>query len=324
MREGRSERRDPLVSIIIPVYNKAAYIRETLDSAMGQTYSHTEIILIDDGSTDGSFEILNEYLKKYPNKINLLDQENKGVSVATNVGIQAAKGEYIQFLDADDLMSSDKIERQIQLLSEKSQDIIASCEWVNFKDSIHEINKVPYGIFKDFDSGIDWLLRAWNHQEMMADSSWMTHRSLIEKAGPWNESLTINQDGEFFCRVLSHCNGVLFDPGSVIYYRTLHEGNVSQQKTEKAWYSLLESYRCYECRILQVEDSKRIRIALKKVYQKFIYDVFPEYPDLIKEAEVCIKNLGIPQKTAIGGPKFQMLSKLFGFKNALRLKRWLA
>ena len=98
-----------LVSIIIPVYNKASYIKETLDSALNQIYPNTEIIVVDDGSFDGSIEILQEYFEKYPKRIVLIDQENKGVSSATNTGIQASKGDYIQFLDADDLLSSDKI-----------------------------------------------------------------------------------------------------------------------------------------------------------------------------------------------------------------------
>ena len=68
MQEARSNRQDQLVSIIIPVYNKVAFVRETLDSALRQTYANTEIILVDDGSTDGSFEILKEYWEKYPEK----------------------------------------------------------------------------------------------------------------------------------------------------------------------------------------------------------------------------------------------------------------
>jgi glycosyltransferase involved in cell wall biosynthesis len=288
---------------------------------LGQNYYNTEIIIVDDGSTDGSFEILKEFFEKYPEKISLIDQENQGVSKATNVGIQAAKGDYIQFLDADDLMSADKIKNQIRLLTGKSKEVLASCEWVTFKNAIQEISKVPYGIFQDFDSGIDWLLRAWNHQEMMADSSWLAHKELILQAGPWNETLSINQDGEFYSRVLSHCKGVIFDPDSIVYYRYLNEGNVSQQKSEKAWISLLESYRCYEKNILQMEDSPRVRVALKKVYQKFIYDIFPEYPELIAKAEKHMQDLGIPNKTYIGGPKFQTLSNVLGFKNALRLKR---
>lgn len=314
---------NPLVSIIIPVYNKAAFVNQTLDSALEQTYPHTEIILVDDGSTDGSFEILKDYVEKYPDRIVLIDQENQGVSSATDRGIHAAKGDYIQFLDADDLISPDKIEKQVQLLSGKSKKTLATCEWVNFTNDIQLFSRVPYGVFRDFDSGLDLLLRFWNHQEMHQPGVYLTRRSLIEKAGPWDEGLTINQDGEFFTRVLLHAEQVLFEPEGKVYYRSPGKTNVSQQKSEKAMRSLLDSYRCYEREAMKFEDSERIRIALKKVYQKFIYDVFPQYPHLVRDAEAYIKNLGVSQNTYVGGPKFQQLSKLLGFKNALRLKRFL-
>ncbi|MFC3415140.1 glycosyltransferase family 2 protein [Algoriphagus hitonicola] len=106
------------VSIIIPVFNKASYIKETLESALGQTYSNIEIILVNDGSTDGSFEILKAYVEKFPDRVLLIDQENQGVSTATNIGIQAAKGEYIQFLDADDLISRIKLKNKFNYFLE--------------------------------------------------------------------------------------------------------------------------------------------------------------------------------------------------------------
>lgn len=312
---------DSLVSIIIPVYNKASHIRETLDCALGQTYPNVEIVLINDGSVDGSLDILKEFNLKFPDKIVLVDQENKGVSAATNVGIKASKGDYIQFLDADDLMSSDKVENQINLLKGKPFTTISSCEWVNFNNNIENFSRINYGVFQNFDTGINWLLRAWNHQEMMADSSWLTHRNLIDRAGPWDETLIINQDGEFFSRVLVNANEVLYDRNSKIYYRKPEFSNVSQSNSEKALKSLLNSYQAYEKNVLKVENSARIRRALKKVYQKFIYDVFPKYPHLISKAEELINDLNIPEKTYIGGPKFQQMSRIFGFKNALRLKR---
>lgn len=309
------------VSIIIPVYNKAAFVSETLDSALAQSYSNIELILVNDGSDDGSLKILQEYKDKFPEKIILIDSPNQGVSAATNLGIQSSKGDYIQFLDADDLISPDKIEKQVQLFSWKSKGAIATCEWVNFFHDFQEYTNVPYGVFQDFESGLDLLLRFWNEQEMNQPGIYLTHRSLIEKAGPWDESLTINQDGEFFTRVLLHAEQVLFEPEGKVYYRSPGEDNVSQQKSENAMKSLLESYQAYKQSVLQIEDSDRVRIALKKVYQKFIYDVFPEFPDLIAKAENLIQNLGVAEKTYIGGPKFQKLSKYLGLKNALRLKR---
>jgi glycosyltransferase involved in cell wall biosynthesis len=312
-----------LVSIVIPVYNKAAYIRETLDSALVQSYSKIEIVLINDGSEDGSLAILQEYADRFPEIVRLINSENRGVSAATNLGIQAAKGEYFQFLDADDLISSDKIKRQIQLLSGKGKETVATCEWVNFKDDIHQYSQVPYGVFRDFGSGLDLLLRFWNHQEMMAISSYLTHRDLINKAGPWDENLTINQDGEFFCRVLLSAKEVQFEPNGTVYYRQPGHGNVSQQKSEKAARSLLDSLKSYEKSVLEIEDSFRVRLALKKVYQKYLYDIFPNYRDLLREARNRMGALGVKEKTCVGGPKFQFMSKILGFENALKLKRFI-
>ncbi|NVK53926.1 MAG: glycosyltransferase family 2 protein [Flavobacteriaceae bacterium] len=312
---------DPLVSIIIPVYNKASFLRETLDSALSQTYSNTELVLVNDGSKDDSLSILEKYQSIFPKKVRLINQKNSGVSRATNVGIEASIGEYIQFLDADDLLSPNKIAHQIKLLQGNSKSALSTCEWQVFEEEVEKALSFPYGVFRDFDSGLDLLLRFWNEQEMMAISSYLTHRSLIEKAGDWDENLTINQDGEFFSRVLLYTEKVLFEPAGRVYYRTPALGNVSQQKSHQAIKSLLDSYQACERVVVSVENSPRVRIALKKLYQKFIYDVYPQYMDLVEKAENLMEELGVKERTYIGGPKFQCLSKLFGFKNALRLKR---
>lgn len=311
-----------LVSFIIPVFNKELFVLKTVESVLNQEYSNIEVVLINDGSTDRSLDILKEFKLKYPTLVTLIDSPNQGVSAATNLGIQAAKGEYIQFLDADDLLSPEKINVQINLLKGKGERCIATCTYVEFKDSIQNCSKVPYGTFRSFKSGIELLLQFWERQEMLQPACYLTHRSLIDQVGPWDESLSINQDGEFFTRVLLEVEEIIFDPDSLVYYRNPGPSNVSQQKSEQAFRSLLDSYQSYERNTLQKENSYRVRSALKKVYQKFIYDCFPNYPYLITQSEELIKNLGVKEKTFIGGPKFQMLSKFLGFKNALKLKRF--
>lgn len=313
----------PLVSIIIPVYNKVDFIRETLESVLEQSYSKTEIILVNDGSTDESLKILEEFKSKLFDKVILIDSPNLGVSAATNLGIEASNGDYIQFLDADDLISPNKISNQICILNGNGNQNIATCSYVGFKESIHNYSRIPYSVFQSFESGLDLLRKIWERQEMLQPACFLTSRFLIEKAGPWDESLIINQDGEFFTRVLLHAKQIIYDSNSIVYYRTPGPNNVSQQKSEKAFSSLLNSFQLYEKYTLVNEDSISVRKALKQVYQKFIYDCFPKYPGLISKAEELINNLGISEETYIGGPKFQMLSKCFGFKNALRLKRFL-
>src|SRR5271165_3187575 len=104
----------PLVSVIIPVYNSEKYLAESIESAIGQTWSSKEIIVVDDGSTDNSFEIARKFAGRP--EVKVVTQENRGAAAARNAGLKEAKGEFIQFLDADDLLSADKIESQMKLL----------------------------------------------------------------------------------------------------------------------------------------------------------------------------------------------------------------
>lgn len=114
---------DPLISVIIPVYNVEAYLRECLDSVVNQTLKKTEIICVDDGSTDKSFEILMEYAKKYEN-ITVLQQKNAGLSVARNSGMSYANGRYIHFLDSDDSVKIDAYEKLITYADTNNLDVI--------------------------------------------------------------------------------------------------------------------------------------------------------------------------------------------------------
>ncbi|MGL5650089.1 MAG: glycosyltransferase family 2 protein [Clostridium sp.] len=111
------------LSVIIPVYNVKSYIVETLESIYNQTLKEFELILIDDGSTDGTYEILKEYEGRYEN-IKLLKQENSGPSIARNKGLKVATGEYIVFVDSDDLLPEDSLEYRYNIAREKEADVV--------------------------------------------------------------------------------------------------------------------------------------------------------------------------------------------------------
>lgn len=108
------EKFSPLVSVIIPVYNVAPYLREALDSVVQQTYSNLEILIVDDGSTDGSGEICEEY--RSDDRVQIIHQENQGLSAARNRGLDRAAGEYIAFLDSDDAWRPDFIEKMLEAM----------------------------------------------------------------------------------------------------------------------------------------------------------------------------------------------------------------
>jgi len=105
-----------LVSVIVPVYNRQRIVCKTLDSIIAQTYSPIEILAIDDGSSDGSRRVLEEYAQRYPDVVRVVAQSNQGQAVARNAGIRQARGEFIAFLDSDDIWVPRKLEQQIPLL----------------------------------------------------------------------------------------------------------------------------------------------------------------------------------------------------------------
>ena len=117
------------VSVIVPVYNSENYLRQCLDSLVYQTLNDIEIIAVNDGSTDNSAIILEEYALKFPDKIRQFNQENKGQACARNFGLQQAKGEYIGFVDSDDSVALDLFEKMYQLARSEKADLV-ECDFL--------------------------------------------------------------------------------------------------------------------------------------------------------------------------------------------------
>ena len=119
-----------LISVIVPVYNVEAYVAKCIESIQNQSYQHLEIILVDDGSTDDSGDICDQYAA-YDDRIKVIHQENGGLSAARNTGIEAANGDYIGFVDSDDYIGLTVYEDMLHLLKENNLDII---EFTAFRD----------------------------------------------------------------------------------------------------------------------------------------------------------------------------------------------
>ena len=131
----------PTISVIIPVYNTEKYIADAVNSVLAQNYPDLEIIVVNDGSTDGTLDVL----KSFDDKITIINQENQGQSVARNVGIQQSHGSIIGFLDADDVWTSDHIEVLLPyMIGEDSYDIARGyTQWVKFLDEPNEERQEP-------------------------------------------------------------------------------------------------------------------------------------------------------------------------------------
>jgi glycosyltransferase involved in cell wall biosynthesis len=306
----------PLVSILIPCYNAEKFLGETLNSALSQTWPNTETILVDDGSTDGSLAIAKTFESC---NVKVISQVNQGGSAARNQALKISQGDFIQYLDADDLLAPNKIELQIKCLGQEQIGYIAAGEWARFYKISSEAQFISQPPWADMEP-IDWLICTWSGNWMMHPAAWLVPRQIADRAGYWNESLSLDDDGEYFCRIVLASQGVKFCQGARSYYRSGLTGTVSGLKSDRAWQSALDSLNLCTEAILRQEDSLRSRQACASRYKRFIYAVYPNVTDLIREADNNIDELGGSTVKPDGGWLFQVLSKLLGWRNARLLQ----
>ena len=247
----------PLVSIIIPCYNAEKEIATTIQSALAQTYADCEVIVIDDGSTDRSLEII----KGFGDKIRWRTGSNRGGCAARNIGLHLSEGEWIQFLDADDLISPNKIQAQVSQLRGLPEGYISVSNIIYFFDG----DKPEEGIRSmgypelDSDNPSEWLIQMWGEGCTKGTGIWgmvpyhayLSPKASIEKAGPWDESLSIDQDGEYFARVLTSSKGIRWQPGTFAYYRKFRaRHSTSRGRSAKSYEdniaSIHSKVRCLE------------------------------------------------------------------------------
>jgi glycosyltransferase involved in cell wall biosynthesis len=310
---------DKLVSIIIPVYNAENYLNDTIQSVIDQTYKNLEILIVNDGSKDNSLTIANSFAKR-DNRIKVYSINNIGQCGATNIGLAHSKGVYIKFFDADDVMNSEHIEFQLKKLNGRT-DAIASCEWGRFYNSNPESAKfIPEPVWQDMKP-LDWLKTALSQKaDMMAAWLWLIPRQIIEKSGGWDVRLNLNNDFEFCTRLLLCANEVLFAPGAKVYYRSGLESSLANIKSEKNYKAALLSTNLGCKYLLEAEDTPITRSLCANRYQEWAYRIYPNYPEIIKEIENWIKELGGSTKKMDGGMIFRILQFLLGWKKAKHIQ----
>jgi glycosyltransferase involved in cell wall biosynthesis len=305
----------PLVSVIIPCYNAEGWVAESVQSCLDQTYKPIEIVVVDDGSTDGSLQVL----AGFGDKIKLEIGPNQGGNHARNRGIELSRGDYIQFLDADDLLAPDKIERQMEVLNGR-EDCVITAKWGRFYEFSDEVTISIEPIYADF-TPIEWAVSVLEGKGMMPIHAWLTPRKIIERAGPWNEEVIINQDGEYFFRIVLASQRVLFCPDALCYYRSGLPGSVSRTRSEKSWTSALHVYELSTQALLNVEDSPRTRRACANAFQRFAYDAYPQMPSLVARAELRVKAFGDADIKPDGPPLYEFLTRLLPWKMAKRIHK---
>jgi len=306
----------PLVSVLIPCYNAEKYIGETLESVFQQTWRKIEVIVVDDGSTDRSIEIIQQY--EAANCL-VIREGHGGACFARNRALKEAQGDFIQYLDADDILGFEKIASQIHLLDNSPNGNICSCAWSHFSSYPGEQEVRPEPVWRNFRPE-EFLIASWMGGGMMPPIAWLTPRSIVDDAGPWNEELSVNDDGEYFARAILASSGVTFCPEASVYYRTTAAPSVSKDKSRKGMVSALRAIELSSSHLLSRVTSKEARLASACSYQRFVFDCYPAFPDLVKRGEEAAHLLGGGVLRCPGGPAFRITSNLLGWKAARRVQ----
>jgi len=302
------------VSIIIPLYNSEAYITQTIDSCLAQTHDNIEIIVVENGSTDKSCQVVKSIDDK---RLSVFQILTPNAAAARNYGYQKATGTYIIFLDSDDVMASNKIELQLKAISAKPKGWVACCAWAKFKTNTKEAVISPQKVWA-IQNPIDWCLQSWMGEGMMIPGCWLIPKPIIDKAGLWDERLSLHDDGEFMCRVLLASKGNVFVENTLVYYRQQSNSLSRDHTSKKAAESALLVYKSYQQQILKFQDSKLTRRALARNFSRFVYEYYPAHAQLIKEAYREINELGV-KPPLVGSPSFKLIQRIVGFKLAMRL-----
>ncbi len=308
----------PLVSILIPSYNAQEWIVETLQSALGQTWANKEIIVVDDGSTDETLSMARQFASR---GVLVVPQKNQGAAAARNRAYSLCHGDYIQWLDADDLLAPDKISTQMDVVRQcRSKRMLFSAAWGRFYYRSQKARFTASPLWCNL-SPVEYLLRKIGQNCFMQTSAWLVSRELSDAAGPWDTRLLGDDDGEYFCRVLAASDGVEFVPESKVFYRTpgyrrlSHIGN-SPRKIEAQFVSMQLHIRY----LRSLEDSERVRAACLWYLQAWLICFYPDRMDIVAAARQMALELGGQLTTPRMELKYAWIQRLVGWGLAKRTR----
>lgn len=306
------------VSVLIPMYNAEKYISATMENVLKQSWSDLEVIIVDDGSTDKSYDLAKQYESV---NIHIYKQENKGASAARNLAFEKSTGELIQYLDADDLLSYNKIEAQVKLYNQiNDKNAIIASGILLFDGDVLETICIPHRQMSTdyYNKPIELLIGICREKYIVQSSIWLMHRDLLARVGAWNEKLTLNDDGEYFFRVVAQSSGVYFCSQGAVFYRNTPQ-SLSKQVSQKAIESQLLATQVMTEVMTGLENSKRVRGACVNFYMQYITRF---HSDFYSEcATLEIKKLGFNINTFKKDSLYKIAYSVLGQKLIKKLSK---
>lgn len=247
----------PLISVIVPVYNVEKYLPRCIESIVSQTYKNLEIILVDDGSSDCSFEICSQYAKK-DNRIVVIRQSNGGVSSARNKALECAKGEYIAFVDSDDFIDKEMIAILYENLIENNCQI-SICSFKFFDDTEVKNDKQTYEKFTSTaEETIENVLLGKHYSGHLCNKLFC--RNVLEGLR-FDENICVSEDAVFVCEALCKIEKSVFE-SKPLYYYYVRDDSACHKAVDEKFLTVLTACEKIEKIFSQYLNKKLISFAL--------------------------------------------------------------
>lgn len=304
----------------MPLYNAERFVVEAIESIIVQTYQNWELIIVNDGSTDNSLAVA----KLFENdKIKIFTKVNSGAAASRNFGYKHSVGKNIKFFDADDIINPKILEEQAKLAIKYPKSIISG-KWGRFyKDDLSTFKLSPEECWQDMQP-VDWICSSWkNGQCMTQPGIFLIPKSIIEKAGLWDERLSLIDDFEFFTRVILASENIKFSDASCLYYRSGISGTLSSQKTRKAAESAYLSGSLGIEYLLQKKNTIETKKICANLLMNLVYEYYTQYPDITLKLEKKIKELGGSNLKYSSNRWMRIISKLINWKVLEKIKKCL-
>ncbi|CAD5937884.1 glycosyltransferase [Planktothrix agardhii] len=275
----------PLISVIIPAYNAEKTIEETIYSVLNQTFFDLELIVINDGSKDSTLEIISKFTEP---RLKVFSYPNSGANYARNRGLEKASGEYISFIDADDLWTPDKLELQLKALQENPEAKVAY-SWTNCIDESSKFLRQGGRVIINGDAYLHLLVANF----LENGSNPLIHRDAFATVGKFDESLEAGQDHDMWLRLAKHYQYIGVPKAQILYRQSSNSMSANVWRLEKASTgvtkrefsqapasiqylrkrSLANTYKYLTFKALEGEpDRARALAALNFLYHVLIYD----------------------------------------------------
>lgn len=286
--------KSPMVSVIIPAYNAEKFIDRCLQSVINQTYRDLQIIIVNDGSTDNTLSILKKY-EKQDSRIILVDQENAGVSSARNNGLKMAMGDYISFVDADDWMSLNMIERLLIAFeqSENVDIVLAEFDFVESESEATENGKVEYEIWNQYDQRVEFL----NNKRLtgMLWNKLFKADSIVNLI--FDEDISYGEDGKFVWSFFDNSNCMVVT-NEKLYHHVIENSSVT--------------YTAFS----------DIKYGAVYVWEYIVDDVKVRFPELLAKANERITSVAVYALYEIRSSKYDNEENIKNLKRITKSNYW--